>query len=79
MKAATVCLIEFFLLCIISIHAAREGGDMMYLDENGNEIISIHAAREGGDVDSPSNSRGERISIHAAREGGDHSHRRDVI
>ena len=34
---------------VISIHAAREGGDMMYLDENGNEIISIHAAREGGD------------------------------
>ena len=42
-------MIEFFLLWIISIHAAREGGDnnMIYIFIS--IIISIHAAREGGD------------------------------
>ena len=34
---------------IISIHAAREGGDTEVTTANGGICISIHAAREGGD------------------------------
>ena len=56
----------------ISIHAAREGGDVNNGTRNAIEFISIHAAREGGD---PLKVMGEllwlHISIHAAREGGD--------
>ncbi len=56
---------------IISIHAAREGGDpelaLLFHVPN----ISIHAAREGGDVKAFSVFIGRYISIHAAREGGD--------
>ncbi len=33
----------------ISIHAAREGGDNIILNEACSLFISIHAAREGGD------------------------------
>ena len=33
----------------ISIHAAREGGDVYIYPEYGLKDISIHAAREGGD------------------------------
>ena len=37
-------------LCIISIHAPREGGDgNKYAGIDMNEAISIHAPREGGD------------------------------
>ena len=57
----------------ISIHAAREGGDLTLI-ERGHEsvLISIHAAREGGDTASLSRFGAARsISIHAAREGGD--------
>ena len=55
----------------ISIHAAREGGD---LDKNVKGFvsgISIHAAREGGDHGVWLGSQSAVISIHAAREGGD--------
>ena len=72
MKAATRIFGLYGSPTWISIHAAREGGDvkMMYLDENGN--ISIHAAREGGDsLNFGRNSACRLISIHAAREGGD--------
>ena len=34
----------------ISIHAAREGGDINPRMPNAKAYISIHAAREGGDV-----------------------------
>ena len=34
----------------ISIHAAREGGDVDSVNANHGDIISIHAAREGGDT-----------------------------
>ena len=34
---------------MISIHAAREGGDDPRLIAVGRVFISIHAAREGGD------------------------------
>ena len=34
---------------MISIHAAREGGDMFNLNIKVKFAISIHAAREGGD------------------------------
>ena len=33
----------------ISIHAAREGGDMQAPFQKRLSLISIHAAREGGD------------------------------
>ena len=33
----------------ISIHAAREGGDVISIVLTPSEFISIHAAREGGD------------------------------
>ena len=34
---------------MISIHAAREGGDASAADAARKVAISIHAAREGGD------------------------------
>ena len=56
----------------ISIHAAREGGDVYSADKAMYVKISIHAAREGGDAVHAVNVRkGFIISIHAAREGGD--------
>ena len=57
---------------IISIHAAREGGDAPEYKHTLFTVISIHAAREGGDHSSPLVCLlRSRISIHAAREGGD--------
>ncbi len=57
----------------ISIHAAREGGDICSVERSVTALpISIHAAREGGDAFA--DAFGEPvhvISIHAAREGGD--------
>ena len=35
---------------MISIHAAREGGDSLETQTKPNYLISIHAAREGGDT-----------------------------
>ena len=35
---------------IISIHAAREGGDLDAYQREQTVYISIHAAREGGDA-----------------------------
>ena len=55
----------------ISIHAAREGGDLCHIFVTFAIIISIHAAREGGDDDVAGFQRTGDISIHAAREGGD--------
>ena len=55
----------------ISIHAAREGGDVNVAQIKTNQIISIHAAREGGDSETRENGTNTAISIHAAREGGD--------
>ncbi len=59
----------------ISIHAAREGGDLKDDAVIVCNEISIHAAREGGDMEEMQNSYAGLISIHAAREGGD----RDVF
>ena len=57
---------------VISIHAAREGGDNRLAQCAPETCISIHAAREGGDVDVRGTVFiGADISIHAAREGGD--------
>ena len=71
-KAATFISIVTFRLCAISIHAAREGGDLAYGVVITRLTISIHAAREGGDanVDHMADLL-FGISIHAAREGGD--------
>ena len=55
----------------ISIHAAREGGDLPLRAAARAGPISIHAAREGGDHIVKKLESLMRISIHAAREGGD--------
>ena len=48
-KAATIISYSSFDSPFISIHAAREGGDVDGVNANHGDIISIHAAREGGD------------------------------
>ena len=70
-KAATIAGSRYTYLIIISIHAAREGGDDMDAEIVRSLIISIHAAREGGDVCLRLCNFVCLISIHAAREGGD--------
>ena len=59
------------VLRYISIHAAREGGDIVRRIWYNLTIISIHAAREGGDASDIADYILSEISIHAAREGGD--------
>ena len=49
MKAATAAFILDIFREEISIHAAREGGDISATILTESVIISIHAAREGGD------------------------------
>ena len=49
-KAATAKALYAKWDGMISIHAAREGGDMMSLHVAKTNDISIHAAREGGDL-----------------------------
>ena len=50
MKAATFSIISpVHSAALISIHAAREGGDDEILNHSNTILISIHAAREGGD------------------------------
>ena len=57
---------------IISIHAPREGGDVLVCHVLTSLIISIHAPREGGDHHAAvRRSVAAVISIHAPREGGD--------
>ena len=71
MKAATVDYIDKLTHTLISIHAAREGGDAVERLIKFARRISIHAAREGGDLKRSACQLRFRISIHAAREGGD--------
>ena len=73
MKAATVVHVSAVDAGRISIHAAREGGDLHRIpgQHRGCHLISIHAAREGGDPCQRIGCRAGVISIHAAREGGD--------
>ena len=72
MKAATKSNDDKIIGDIISIHAAREGGDGCSNNCFYMGFISIHAAREGGDqCVLVSNMFLNNISIHAAREGGD--------
>ena len=56
-KAATRAKFLRAKTYIISIHAAREGGDFVIVAVARNYRISIHAAREGGDVDNQLNLR----------------------
>ena len=49
MKAATSSRVRSTVSYIISIHAAREGGDKIFNFRFPIYDISIHAAREGGD------------------------------
>ena len=48
-KAATCGMCLYTAITAISIHAAREGGDLNSSTIALNVAISIHAAREGGD------------------------------
>ena len=48
-KAATLSPAHRGQKVFISIHAAREGGDIKHGDNPVDLDISIHAAREGGD------------------------------
>ena len=72
MKAATI--LSSFVSCIalISIHAAREGGDW-----NAPSVIELDATFQSTPPVKAATSRrkmsplGFAISIHAAREGGD--------
>ena len=64
--------LAFHLILGISIHALREEGDGLPIDQPATDEISIHALREEGDQfrrARPVNLRG--ISIHALREEGD--------
>ena len=70
-KAATCSLLRRPGQVVISIHAAREGGDFGWVVKKIKLGISIHAAREGGDVIVIHRPKPIPISIHAAREGGD--------
>ena len=71
MKAATCRRFKCSLESVVSIHAAREGGDLLLALFVKFLAISIHAAREGGDTAQTSSAISRSISIHAAREGGD--------
>ena len=73
MKAATVAANMGLQPPVISIHAAREGGDFIRVPFRDFGDISIHAAREGGDAVFAAVVNCNHISIHAAREGGDAS------
>ena len=53
MKAATSGFEDKLRVYIISIHAAREGGDVQSAYNYRILPISIHAAREGGDLHLP--------------------------
>ena len=70
-KAATIRFIVAYGVVVISIHAAREGGDSPSYSPRLSVHISIHAAREGGDPFYCLYVTTGVISIHAAREGGD--------
>ena len=50
-KAATQLFMGLIGALPISIHAAREGGDLVKIIGKPKTTISIHAAREGGDND----------------------------
>ena len=79
MKAATKAKGGHYDIKSISIHAAREGGDLLLRAARHHQFISIHAAREGGDRGLPANrALRDSISIHAAREGGDQARSRIV-
>ena len=49
-KAATTPTKLTFIGYDVSIHAAREGGDVHSADKAIYVRVSIHAAREGGDI-----------------------------
>ena len=64
-------LSRFVLFPVISIHAPREGSDVVFdwLLDLGK--ISIHAPREGSDLTVNLKRQHRAISIHAPREGSD--------
>ena len=57
---------------ILSIHAPREGSDVLIDNVHvRNILLSIHAPREGSDILKFGFSYTSALSIHAAREGSD--------
>ena len=72
-KAATWLKVIYFLMFQISIHAAREGGDMRRLQFTAvinifQSTPPVKAATKAFAISATLNG----ISIHAAREGGDY-------
>ena len=59
------------ILQAISIHAPREGSDILESLSPLHTLISIHAPREGSDVIAMTPYWNVEISIHAPREGSD--------
>ena len=78
MKAATRAVRKLESCRDISIHAAREGGDLIFDSFIFHLTISIHAAREGGDYVCNDKTDINAISIHAAREGGDFKYSEEI-
>jgi hypothetical protein len=55
------------MLCVVSIHAARAGGDAGLPVFDQRHFVSIHAARAGGDAVHAKIVAAAKVSIHAAR------------
>ena len=66
MKAATIAIGSGKYIRNISIHAAREGGDIYSRSHIAHYTISIHAAREGGDLNA-AEIRGNFINFNPRR------------
>ena len=72
MKAATASTPKGVMATVISIHAAREGGDAANcMDDCIYAIFQSTPPVKAATILSEENSLGDDISIHAAREGGD--------
>ena len=72
MKAATVLAAAFNMDKAISIHAAREGGDMHTSEkETSHKVFQSTPPVKAATLPRDCVARTGRISIHAAREGGD--------
>ena len=70
-KAATFAARNLIICGVISIHAAREGGDEYVSDAYKRQgFQSTPPVKAATSVTIPKDERGN-ISIHAAREGGD--------
>ncbi len=72
MKAATAAQTDLNAISIISIHAAREGGDdLRFANLEGADLFQSTPPVKAATLTSAGTVIGQTISIHAAREGGD--------